>query len=117
MRRALWNLVSNAVKYGSEHTPVRIDIAREGAMVALAVHNEGAPIPDDERPSLFDPFSRAIPVQAAAQRGWGLGLTLVKGCAEAHGGSVEIASAPGRGTTFTLRFPPDARPFQPGAPG
>jgi signal transduction histidine kinase len=72
-------------------------------------------IPAEDRAALFEPFSRAISVRAAAVRGWGLGLTLVKGCVEAHGGSVELDSDADRGTTFTLRFPSDARPFQPRA--
>ena len=50
-----------------------------------------------------------------SERGLGLGLTLVKGCAVAHGGTVEIESEPEKGTTFTLRFPSDARPYQPRA--
>ena len=45
-------------------------------------------------------------------RGWGLGLTLVRGCAEAHSGSIHVDSAAGRGTTFTLRLPDDAQPAQ-----
>ena len=81
----------------------------------LAVHNDGPVIPAEDRAILFEPFSRAISVRAAAERGWGLGLTLVKGCVEAHGGAVEIESEPEKGTTFTLRFPSDARPFQPRA--
>jgi signal transduction histidine kinase len=115
MRRALWNLASNAIKYGSKTTRVEIRVASDAGTVELAVHNEGPVIPAEDRPTLFEPFSRAISVPAAVERGWGLGLTLVKGCVEAHGGVVEIESHPERGTTFTLRFPSDARPFQPHA--
>lgn len=112
MRRALWNLASNAIKYGSKAASVEIRVASKAGTVELAVHNDGPEIPAEDRPTLFEPFSRAISVQTAAQRGWGLGLTLVKGCAEAHGGTVEVESEPEKGTTFTLRFPSDARPFQ-----
>ncbi len=115
MRRALWNLVTNAIKYGGKTTPVAIGISSSAGTVELAVHNEGPPIPAEERATLFEPFARAISAQTAAERGWGLGLTLVKGCAEAHGGTVVLESAPDSGTTFTLRFPSDARPFQPRA--
>lgn len=115
MRRALWNLVSNAVKYGRDGTSIGIRIVESGGTVELSVHNEGPVIDAGEHATLFDPFSRAVSVQAAAQRGWGLGLTLVKGCAEAHGGTVAIESDPEKGTTFTLRFPVDARPHQPSA--
>jgi signal transduction histidine kinase len=88
-------------------------VTSNAGVVALAVHNHGPVIAAEDRATLFEPFSRAISVRAAAQRGWGLGLTLVKGCVEAHGGAVEIESEPEKGTTFTLRFPSDARPFQP----
>jgi signal transduction histidine kinase len=115
MRRALWNLASNAIKYGGKATPIEIRVASNEGIVELTVHNEGSVILAEDRANLFEPFSRSISIQAAAERGWGLGLTLVKGCAEAHGGAVEIESEAERGTTFTLRFPSDARPFQPRA--
>jgi signal transduction histidine kinase len=114
MRRALWNLASNAIKYGGQATPVEIRVRSSSAgAVEVAVHNQGPVIPADDRAALFEPFSRAISGRAVSERGWGLGLTLVKGCVEAHGGSVEIESDLTTGTTFTLRFPTDARPFQP----
>lgn len=112
MRRVLSNLATNAVKYGSKTTPVEIRVSSNENTVELSVHNDGPAIPEADRASLFEPFSRAVTVQAAAQRGWGLGLTLVKGCIEAHGGTVAIASNTETGTTFTLRFPDDARPLQ-----
>ena len=115
LRRAIWNLASNAIKYGGSATSVSIRVKSSAETVELAVHNHGPVIPAEDRPTLFEPFSRAISVRAAAGRGWGLGLTLVKGCVEAHGGAVEIESEPETGTTFTLRFPSDARPFQPRA--
>ena len=115
MRRAVWNLASNAIKYGGKETRVEIRVTSNAGIVALTVHNDGPVIPAEDRATLFEPFSRAISVSAAAQRGWGLGLTLVKGCIEAHGGTVDIESDSSNGTTFTLRFPSDARPFQPRA--
>ena len=113
MRRAIWNLASNAIKYGGKATRVEIRVTASADGVALAVHNDGPVIPAVERAALFEPFSRAISVRAAAERGWGLGLTLVKGFVEAHGGTVGIESDADSGTTFTLRLPTDARPFQP----
>ena len=115
MRRAVWNLASNAIKYGGKETRVEIRVTSNAGIVELTVHNDGPVIPAEDRAILFEPFSRAISVSAAAQRGWGLGLTLVKGCIEAHGGTVAIESDSSNGTTFTLRFPSDARPFQPRA--
>jgi signal transduction histidine kinase len=115
MRRAIWNLACNAIKYGGKATPVEIRVTSSAGTVELAVHNDGPAIPPEDRATLFEPFSRALSAQAAVERGWGLGLTLIKGCVEAHGGVVEIESEPETGTTFTLRFPCDARPFQPRA--
>jgi len=112
MRRTMWNLLSNAIKYGNKSTPIDIRIASTDGNVEVVVHNQGVPISAGDRATLFDPFARAITAQAAAERGWGLGLTLVKGCVEAHGGSVVVQSEAESGTRFTLRFPADARPFQ-----
>lgn len=111
VRRAVWNLVTNALKYGPAGTAVAVDACSDGDAVQLAVHNEGPPIPPEEQSRIFEPFGRARGAAAVAG-GWGLGLTLVRGCAEAHGGQLVLTSMPERGTTFTLRLPRDARPYQ-----
>jgi signal transduction histidine kinase len=112
--RALWNLVVNALKYGAAGGPVDVRVRGAAEGVEVSVHNDGPEIPPDERARLFEPFSRAAGAEARA-RGWGLGLTLVRGCAEAHGGTLELTSAASSGTTFTMHLPLDARPFQPDA--
>lgn len=112
LRRAIWNLGVNAIKYGCADRPVRVRVAQHDDSVAIAVHNEGAPIPQEQRAHLFDAFRRATSAQRHGKPGWGLGLTLVRGTAEAHGGKVTCESVPGRGTTFTIDIPIDARPFQ-----
>src|SRR5438093_9504391 len=61
----------------------------------------------------FEPVARTRSAQTGSARGWGLGLTLVHGCAEAHGGRVRVDSDAATGTTFTLELPLDARPHQP----
>lgn len=101
LRRAIWNLVSNALKHGAKDMPVEVCAAARNESVEVTVHNEGAPIPEDAQATLFEPFTRASGTGA----GWGLGLTLVRGAAESHRGSIHVDSAPGRGTTFTLRLP------------
>jgi signal transduction histidine kinase len=113
LRRAIWNLSTNAVKYGAADRPVQITVKRVVDHACVSVHNEGRPLSWDEKENLFVPFSRTRSAEAGGPRGWGLGLTLVRGCVEAHGGSVDVESAPGEGTTFVLRFPLDARPYQP----
>jgi signal transduction histidine kinase len=108
LRRAVWNLVTNALKYGSPDAPVDVVLRREGHDAVVAVHNHGAPIAPDELHRIFEPFGRARGLDPHV-RGWGLGLALVRGCAEAHGGAVEVTSTAGEGTTFAMRLPLDAR--------
>jgi signal transduction histidine kinase len=116
LRRSLWNLVTNALKYGAPAAPVTIEIRRVDESAMVSVHNEGEPIPAEEQPRLFEPFGRARKAEAGRVRGWGLGLTLVRGCVEAHGGRLELSSTAEGGTTFAMWLPLDARPFAAGEP-
>lgn len=104
LRRAIWNLSTNALKYGSPGSLVRIEVRAKPDLVELEVHNEGPPIPPEKQPTLFLPFFRAQG-ESSAPGGWGIGLSVVRGVAEAHGGSVVVDSAAGRGTSFTMRIP------------
>jgi signal transduction histidine kinase len=113
LRRAIWNLAANAIKYGSDQKPITLSVKRVKDGARVAVHNHGPAISADDQKLLFRPFSRTHTAQAGSQKGWGLGLTLVHGCAEAHGGQVQVESLEGAGTTFALELPLDARPFQP----
>jgi signal transduction histidine kinase len=74
-------------------------------MITLSVHNRGEPIKSEDEENLFQLFHRGTGAQAAGKRGWGLGLTIVKGIAEAHGGRVRVESSQGRGTTFFIDLP------------
>jgi signal transduction histidine kinase len=112
LRRALWNLVTNAVKYGDASRPIRIELHRIGARARVAVHSWGPPIPPEDQTRLFEPFARTRTATRSGRLGWGLGLTLVRGCAEAHGGGVSLESTVEDGTTFTIEIPLDARPYQ-----
>jgi two-component system OmpR family sensor kinase len=96
LKRALWNLVENAAKYGAP--PVTLAATREGERVVLAVADEGEGIPPAERARVLEPFyrrDRARTPSAAGEpsRGVGLGLTLARRIAEVHGGSVRIGPA------------------------
>ena len=113
LRRALWNLATNAIKYGAPDKPVTITIKRTDAGAQASVHNDGCVLSREDQARLFEPFARTRSAQAGGLRGWGLGLTLVHGCAEAHGGRVKVNSDAATGTTFTLELPLDARPYQP----
>ncbi|RKH52963.1 histidine kinase [Corallococcus sp. AB049A] len=116
LRRALWNLGSNAIKYGSATEPITFTVTRTGDTARAAVHNRGPVIPLADQEQIFKPFTRTHSAQEGPSKGWGLGLTLVWGCAQAHGGSVAVQSDAATGTTFTLTLPLDARPYQPREP-
>jgi signal transduction histidine kinase len=112
LRRAVWNLVANALKYGDATAPVTVTVARAGLRASISVHNRGNPISAEDRARIFEPFARAATSETRSQLGWGLGLTLVRGCAAAHGGQVHVVSSEAEGTTFVLELPLDARPYQ-----
>jgi PAS domain S-box-containing protein len=104
MEQVVGNLVSNALHHGRPDTPVRVEVRDAGSEVRLSVHNEGAPIAPELQTVLFQPFKRGTTGKAAT-RSVGLGLYIVRQVARAHGGEVEVHSAPGEGTTFTVRLP------------
>jgi len=108
LRRAVSNLLANAIKYGDPDAPIRVAVRSDGDTASIAVHNDGAPIPSAKRRALFEPFARGQQ-QHGASTSWGLGLTLVRGAAVAHGGTVDVESSADDGTTFTIRIPLDAR--------
>jgi signal transduction histidine kinase len=110
IRRIVENLASNAIKYGAPQSWVNVTLATvSDQRVQIQVHNIGPSIPEENQSSVFDPFKRAEGSNQRNQKGWGLGLTLVKGLAEAHGGSVEFKSNLKEGTTFTVSLPIDGR--------
>lgn len=105
LRRAVENLVENAVKYSAPDTPISISLRRMQDAFELSVHNQGTPIPEDEIPLLFEQYRRSKSAEDGPTPGWGLGLALVKGVVDAHNGNVRVESAPGAGTRFVLEIP------------
>lgn len=112
IKRALENLIGNAVKYGTEGTPITIKIDAYHGRVMLSVHNEGEAIPPDQMETVFQVYQRARLAKEGKQQGWGIGLPYVRSVGESHGGSIGIDSGSDRGTTFTIDMPIDARPYQ-----
>lgn len=109
LRRALWNLMTNAIKYGAEGAPITVTVTKEPSRAVVQVHNHGAPIPPELQTALFEPFNRLYKARTGSRAGWGLGLTLVRGFVAAQGGTVFVHSAAGAGTTFAFELPFDAR--------
>jgi signal transduction histidine kinase len=112
LRRAVENLASNAVKYGTSSRPITVTVRQTHDRAFVLVHNHGGHIPAEQQEMLFRAFVRLPEAESGGKRGWGLGLTQVRGAAEAHGGSIAVDSLPERGTSFTIDIPKDARPFQ-----
>ena len=97
------NLIDNAVKYTPSGGRVDVEIARDGECARLRVRDTGAGIPASERARIWDRLFRGD--KSRAERGLGLGLSLVKAIVEAHGGTVDVESEPGQGSTFTVSLP------------
>lgn len=111
LRRAIENLIGNALKYSPTASMVQVSISSTHQRVMLAVHNEGEPIPPEQMESVFQVFRRASAAKEGGKPGWGIGLPYVRMVAECHGGSIGTDSVIERGTTFFLDLPLDARPY------
>ncbi|KPP94830.1 sensor histidine kinase [Erythrobacter sp. HL-111] len=101
-KRALRNLVANAVRYGGG---ARVVLLREDGEAVLAVEDEGPGIPADRIEAMMQPFARGEASRNRATGGAGLGLTLARAIAEAEGGSLRLANRAGGGLRAELRFP------------
>lgn len=112
IKRALENIIGNALKYGARDTSIRIKTDSRGGRMILSVHNEGESIPPDQIESIFQVFGRAAAAKEGSEEGWGIGLSYVRNVAESHGGSVAADSTVQRGTTFLIDIPVDSRPYQ-----
>jgi signal transduction histidine kinase len=97
------NLLSNAVKYSESGVPVRLGVGREGPNAVCIIRDLGIGISEDDQAGLFTAFHRGANV--GNRSGTGLGLVLVKRCAELHNAQVHINSALGSGTTVTICIP------------
>ena len=97
----LFNLLGNSIKHTSPGGEITVSVQQEGADAILTVKDNGEGIPREKLPYIFDRFYQA----GKHTSGTGIGLALVKGIAELHGGSVSVESVPGEGATFFIRIP------------
>jgi signal transduction histidine kinase len=108
LSHALWNLLDNAVKYSPLRNAVRVSVGRNDRAIVIAVKDEGLGIPAHEQRQIFRKFVRGEKASELGIKGAGLGLAMVSHIVEAHGGSVELESQEGKGSTFRLVLPAEA---------
>jgi heavy metal sensor kinase len=105
IRRLILNLLDNAVKYTPAGGEISLALARQNGSAEIVVRDTGIGIPEAAQPRVFDRFYRVDKARARAMGGAGLGLSIAQWIVEAHGGAITLASAPGQGSTFTVRLP------------
>lgn len=105
IERVLLNLLSNAVKFTPRGGRITVSAERDGDVVVLSVIDTGMGIPIAEQPRMFQRFFRSSTSRDEVIPGTGLGLSIVKAIVEAHGGTIDFESTPGRGTTFRVALP------------
>jgi PAS domain S-box-containing protein len=104
LRQILLNLVGNAIKY-TERGTVAISLARSGPRIVAEVRDTGPGIPPDKLEYIFEPFARVDETLTRETPGTGLGLAIARQSAVLLGGTLQVRSAPGTGSTFTLELP------------
>jgi PAS domain S-box-containing protein len=102
IEQVVTNLVANAVKYAPKGLPIDVSIERASGIVSIAVTDRGPGIPPEARERIFQRFERLA--DTPAQTGTGLGLYIARHLATTMGGTLDVAPAPGGGSTFTLRM-------------
>ena len=105
LRRAMRNLLENAVKYSADSRKVNVDVRIEHGHVCISVQDYGMGISPADLKRIFHKFERGTAAKASSIQGTGLGLAMVHGILRAHGGSVRVESEENRGSTFTMLLP------------
>ena len=105
LRELFLNLVDNAIRYTPSGGTVSFSLRREGEMAVVGVADTGIGIPEEDMPFIFERFYRVDKARSRPEGGAGLGLAICKHIAEAHGGTIEVESKVGEGSTFLVRLP------------
>lgn len=105
LRRALWNLLDNAVKYSGESRELWISLSRNGSEASVSVADRGLGIPSHEQREVFRKFFRGAASREGRIHGTGIGLAMVHHIVRAHRGRVTLESRSGEGSTFTIQLP------------
>ena len=105
IHQIIYNLTDNAVKYSPPGSAVQVILERTGDQVQLSVKDNGAGIPEEDLPRIFERFYRVDKARSRAAGGTGLGLSIVSDTVKRRGGSVEAANRPGGGAVFTVHWP------------
>lgn len=105
VRQILYNLLGNAIKYTPPQGHIRLRLGTENGMAVVAVADNGRGMTATEQAQLFELYYRTNDAARSKVKGTGLGLFIVKTLAEAQNGHIDVHSAPGEGTTFTVRLP------------
>jgi signal transduction histidine kinase len=105
LKQLLLNLVENAIKYTPPGGKVGLSLSHKTGWAHLEVADSGVGIPPENLPHIFDRFYRVDKSRTRAQGGSGLGLSIAKWIAQAHGGAIRAESEVGVGTTFTVTLP------------
>jgi signal transduction histidine kinase len=105
LEHALYNLVTNAIKYSPGGTTVRLRQQRRGNCLVLSVADEGMGMTAEEQRAVFRKFYRTESAERSGEKGSGIGLSIVEQIVSAHKGQIELESAPGKGSVFSLVLP------------
>jgi signal transduction histidine kinase/ligand-binding sensor domain-containing protein/DNA-binding NarL/FixJ family response regulator len=108
LEKVLLNLLSNAVKFTGSGGIIDVSVGQEGGAASIVVRDSGVGIGAADLPHIFERFYQADSAATRRYEGTGIGLALVKELVELHGGEINALSTPGAGTTFTVKFPPNA---------
>lgn len=101
----LTNLISNAIKYSPQGGPIEITLDSDGLMLLCSVRDEGLGIPEDKLEKVWHKFERVDTRDTRQAGGTGIGLFLVKHLVELHGGTIDVKSEIGKGSTFSFEMP------------